>query len=135
MFETRGVPKCFEVVKSPFMQGGLELPRNFHSYDQLSFGHYADIFSGGATSSCLQLACDWHCKRIAGQLQRVGALRNALPHFQRKAIKSDVDEFKAFADHAARALECARTLSPAASSGSMVSSEVLTHLSNIAPCS
>ena len=53
IFKTRGVPKCFEILKSTFTQGGLELPRNFHSYDQLSFGHYAEIFGGGATSSCL----------------------------------------------------------------------------------
>ena len=102
------LPEWIEPVKAAMSKGGVTPPRDFKSYDQLSFSHYGNIFGASETAKRLREGCESYCERFAKDMQSIGTLRNEFMHFRSRATNEQVNELEIFKMRTNAALERAR---------------------------
>ena len=102
------LPEWIEPVIAAMSKGGVTPPRDFKSYDQLSFSHYGNIFGASETAKRLQEGCESLCEGFAAKMQKVGKLRNEFMHFRSRATNEQVNELEIFKMRTNAAVERAR---------------------------
>jgi CBS domain-containing protein len=102
------LPECIDPVIAAMSKGDVKPPRDFKSYDQLSFSHYGNIFGASETAKRLQEGCESLCEGFAAKMQSVGKLRNEFMHFRSRATNKQVNELEIFKMRTNAAVERAR---------------------------
>ena len=102
------LPEWIAPVTAAMSKGDVKPPRDFKSYDQLSFSHYGNIFGASETAKRLREGCESDCESFAKDMQSIGKLRNEFMHFRSRATKRQVGDLESFKMLTKAALERAR---------------------------
>ncbi len=102
------LPEWIAPVTAAMSKGHVKPPRDFKSYDQLSFSHYGNIFGASETAKRLREGCESDCESFAKDMQSIGKLRNEFMHFRSRATKDQVDKLESFKMRTNAAVERAR---------------------------